>query len=135
MLQGCSLVKIPVCCASQWALWEYLSPCWYVSHLQHFCYYKDLSSDFHNRVGCVLIRYGLYCLVFCCFCFVLFCFSLGFFKSHFCKCPVQSIIIIILIISMNNFLEIDVMIKTTDKKLRRFDLPEVIFKCELKMCE
>ena len=34
---------------------------------------------------------------------------------------------------MSNFLEIDFMIKTDDKKLRRFDLSEVIFKCELKM--
>ena len=34
---------------------------------------------------------------------------------------------------MSHFLEIDFMIKTDDKKLRRFDLSEVIFKCELKM--
>ena len=29
-------------------------------------------------------------------------------------------------------LEYDFMIKTNDKNPRRFDLPEVIFKCELK---
>ena len=32
---------------------------------------------------------------------------------------------------MSNFLEIDFMIKTNDKKLRRFDLPEVIFKLKM----
>ena len=35
-------------------------------------------------------------------------------------------------ILMSKLLELDFMIKTNDKKLRRFDLPEVIFKCELK---
>ena len=44
-----------------------------------------------------------------------------------CAAIIITIIIIIIIII--------IMIKTTDKKLRRFDLPEVIFKCELKMCE
>ena len=35
-------------------------------------------------------------------------------------------------ILMSKLLEFDFMIKTNDKKLRRLDLPEVIFKCELK---
>ena len=35
-------------------------------------------------------------------------------------------------IMMSKLFQLDFMIKTNDKKLRRFDLPEVIFKCELK---
>ena len=31
---------------------------------------------------------------------------------------------------MSNFLDIDFVIKLNDKKSRRFDLSEVIFKCE-----
>ena len=33
-------------------------------------------------------------------------------------------------ILMSNFLDIDFVIKLNDKKSRRFDLSEVIFKCE-----
>ena len=36
-------------------------------------------------------------------------------------------------ILISNFLEIDSMIKTTDKNPRLFDLQEIIFKCELNM--
>ena len=42
---------------------------------------------------------------------------------------IDIIIIIIIIILISSFLEIDFEINISDKKSRRFDLSEVIFKC------
>ena len=66
--QTCSLIKIPVCCTTKWAHWEYVWPCWYVSHLHYFL----LQRFFHNIVGCFLVERGS----------VLPCF---FVYSHFCQ--------------------------------------------------
>ena len=43
--------------------------------------------------------------------------------------PAIIIIIIILLLLISSFLEIDFAINISDKKSRRFDLSEVIFKC------
>ena len=42
------------------------------------------------------------------------------------------ILLLLLLFLMSNFLEIDFVMKINDKRARRFDLSEVIFKCKKK---